>query len=142
MLTHKVSVMKMGDSSFMKFVVTIINMSAEPFDFGDHLLYQYKSRNDGPNFYQKAPYYMEATDMNGFAVYLPDFADIGRIYDSHTGNGKNINKIVDTVWTGIYTYRPGKYRVRWVYDPANVFMSNKPEQKPIYSNWETIEVTK
>ena len=126
------STYKLDENYHMKFVVTVTYLGKGDYDFGAHLEYSYKE-------YKDRNYYMEAIDLEGNNVKIHNIADLHWLIDP-LESSKNVNKIVDTILTDIYRFNEGKYKIRWVYDRANV--DKYSNQKPIYSNWETIVVTK
>jgi hypothetical protein len=132
MLEKVYSLKKNDGRPYLKFAVTVTNLSKVPVDFGLYIVYSYKK-------YREQDYYMEATDLKGEPVVIDGNADIDWFYDPTQGK-RNTNRIVDTISTGIYVFKKGKYKVRWVYDPANNTMHADAKVKPVYSNWEAIEV--
>ncbi len=116
----------------LKFVVTMTNLKKKPFYFNEHLKFSYKE-------YKDWPWYLEAADMEGNPVNIFGGFDIDWIIDP-TPEKYNINKIVYTISTDIYKFGPGKYKVRWVYDPD--FDKPKPQLKPAFSDWQEIEILK
>ena len=121
----------------MTLATTIFNLTGNPKKAVTFFYYGYKKYHD-------ADFYIEATDLNGKPVNIEGNIDIDPIVDPLDGRpGLSINalRIIDTSLCAVYEFKPGKYKIRAVYDPANVTY-NKSSLNPIYSNWEVIEVIK
>jgi len=134
MLKSTYSLKERGGRIKLNFVVTVTNLGKDKVSFGPYLMYSYKE-------YKDQDYYLEATDLNGVNVNIFGNTDIDWLFDPAEGKS-NINKIVDTISTDIYVFTEGKYRIRWVYDPAGNGPAPATNVKPIYSNWQKIEVVK
>lgn len=116
----------------LRFIVSITNLQEKPAYFGKHLKFSYKE-------YAEQPFYLDAVDSGGKPVNIFGGRDIDWIIAP--GPDKiNTNQIVDTISTNIYKFGPGKYKVRWVYDPD--FDKQKRKTIPSYSNWQDIEIVK
>jgi hypothetical protein len=117
----------------LRFLVTITTTSGKEEDFPSRMIYSYKK-------YQDADYYLEAVDMNGKPVNVEGDDDVSYMLDPLDKGIRTEKKIVEHVNTVIYKFKPGKYKIRWVYDSANNISHNGWRIQPTYSNWETIEV--
>jgi hypothetical protein len=88
--------------------------------------------------YRDQDYYLEALDSNGKPTsIIRSGTDIDWIIDREIIAIQKGNSYVDTLNVNIYQFRPGKYKVRWVYDPTNHKMKENEKIKfaPAYSNW-------
>ena len=124
-----------GENSNVIFTVTVVNHDSKPVDFGYTLDYGYKK-------FHSHDFYLEATDMEGNRVDIDGEDDNEFTYDPPDDNTKNVNKIVQKINSSAYYFRPGKYRLRWVYDPsANRFTPPNVKTNPVFSNWDTLTVS-
>jgi len=125
-----------SDRSNIVFVVTVTNLTNKPVQFGSTLHYGYKKYND-------QDWYLEAVDQNNDKYDIDGDQDNELFFDDPEDTSRNMNKISMKIITGAYNFTPGKYKIRWVYDPFNNLKNSNPAQKtlPIYSNWEALNVT-
>ncbi len=116
--------------------VTVTNLTTKPVEFGSVLHYGYKK-------YHGQDYYLEAIDKDNNKVDIDGEDDNELFFDDPDDTAKNVNKISEKIITGAYNFTPGTYRIRWVYDPFNNLKNPEPVEKipPIYSNWETLNVS-
>jgi hypothetical protein len=123
-----------GENSNIIFTVTVVNHASQPVDFGYTLDYGYKK-------FHSHDFYLEATDMEGNRVDIDGEDDNEFTYDPPDDNTKNVNKIVQKINSSAYYFRPGKYKLRWVYDPsANRFTPPNVKINPVFSNWDVLSV--
>ena len=130
----------------MTLATTVFNLTGNPQELLSSIRYGYKK-------YQDQDFYIEAIDLSGNPLNIDGNVDYDYIVDPVDGRpGLSINaqRIIDTSFSLPYIFKPGKYKIRAVYDPANTLpvydtanvTSSKSSLKPIYSNWEVIEVIK
>ena len=125
-----------SDRTNLVFTVTVTNLSKTPVEFGSILHYGYKK-------FHSADYYLEALDQNNNKADIDGDEDNELFFDDPDDTTKNMNKISEKIITGAYNFNPGKYRIRWVYDPSANAKNPDPVEKtaPIYSNWEDLNIT-
>ncbi len=124
-----------SDTSNLIFIVTVVNHTGKRQDFGTVMHYGYKK-------FHSFDYYLEAIDAEGNRVDIDGEDDMDFAYDPLDENVKNYDKIVQKINSAAYYFTPGKYHIRWVYDPAG--NRNNPaggKQNPSFSNWQSITVT-
>jgi len=125
-----------SDRTNLVFVVTVTNLGKNPVEFGSTLHYGYKKFNS-------QDYYLEAVNQNDVRVDIDGDEDNELFFDDPDDTSKNINKISQKIITGAYNFTPGKYKIRWVYDPSSNMKNPNPVAKtaPTYSNWETLNIS-
>ncbi len=124
-----------SEKTNLVFVVTVTNQTQKPVEFGSTLHYGYKK-------FHSADYYLEAKNQNDIATDIDGEEDNELFYDDPEDTTKNRNKIAQKIISGAYNFTPGKYKIRWVYDPANNDKNpNRETIRPIYSNWEELNIT-
>ena len=125
-----------SDRTNLVFVVTVTNLGTKPVEFGSTLHYGYKK-------FSSQDYYLEAVDQYNVHADIDGDEDNELFFDDPDDTTKNINKISQKIITGAYNFTPGKYKIRWVYDPSGNMKNPNPVAKtpPTYSNWETLNIT-
>ena len=122
-----------ADTSNLIFIVTLVNHTGKRQDFGTVMHYGYKK-------FHSFDCYLEAVDAEGNSVDIDGEDDMDFAYDPLDENVKNYDKIVQKINSAAYFFAPGKYKIRWVYDPGSNH-NNPSKQLPSFSNWSSLTVT-
>ena len=124
------------DTSNLIFNVTVVNHTGNHEDFGTVIRYGYKK-------FHTHDYYMEAVDMDNNHVDIDGDEDLEFAYDPLDENVKHYDKISEKINTSAYIFTPGKYKLRWVYDPTGnrTTPATGDKMPPVYSNWQILTVT-
>ncbi len=125
------------DTSNLIFTVTVVNHTGNHEDFGTVIHYGYKK-------FHTHDFYMEAVDMDNNHVDIDGDEDMEFAYDPLDENVKHYDKISEKINTSAYQFSPGKYKLRWVYDPSGnrtTPVNENTKMPPVYSNWQLLTVT-